>query len=59
MADNSEKILETLKKTGKAMRPGEIAEASGLDKEEVTKLLSKMKKAGTVSSPKACFYQAG
>ncbi|MCK4538803.1 MAG: winged helix-turn-helix transcriptional regulator [Candidatus Krumholzibacteria bacterium] len=54
--DNEKKILNALKKSGEPMRPGEIAEAAGVEKGEVSKVLGKLKKDGKVCSPKRCFY---
>lgn len=51
-----DKILKALTEAGKPLRPGEIAEAAGEEKDAVSKTLAKMKKAGAVSSPKRCFY---
>lgn len=50
-----EKVLELLAKN-EPMRPGEIAEALGLDKKEVDKIIKKLKEGGKVISPKRCFY---
>lgn len=51
-----EKIIKTFEEAGKAMRPGEIAEAAGLDKKDVEKAIKQMKAAETIYSPKRCFY---
>ena len=51
-----EKVLELL--TGKAMKSAEIAEALGVDKKEVDKIIKKLKKEGKIDSPKRCYYQA-
>jgi predicted transcriptional regulator len=58
MADVKEQVLAELKKAGKAVRPGDLATAAGLEKEAVSKALAALKKEGKVVSPKACFYQA-
>jgi DNA-binding IscR family transcriptional regulator len=55
---SAEKILYTLKKTGKPMKSAEIAESSGIDKKEVDKVLKSLKAEGKISSPKVCYYQA-
>jgi biotin operon repressor len=55
---SEEKVLQALKKSGKAMKSGEIAEAIGLDKKKVDKALKGLKNDGKVFSPKNCFYQA-
>ncbi|HAJ98474.1 MAG TPA: MarR family transcriptional regulator [Bacteroidales bacterium] len=54
--ETQEKILKTLETAGKPMRPGEIAEASGLEKKDVEKEIKKLKTAGKIFSPKMCFY---
>jgi len=56
MADSKAKVVEALQKAGKPLRPADIVTATGLSKEEVTKLLKELKKEGKVISPKACFY---
>jgi DNA-binding MarR family transcriptional regulator len=56
VADIKAKVLETLVKAGKPLRPGEIAELSGLDKTEVSKAIKDLKKEGKIHSPKRCFY---
>jgi hypothetical protein len=55
---SAEKVLTTLKKSGKAMKSAEIAEAAKIDKAEVDKALKILKKEEKVFSPKVCFYQA-
>jgi hypothetical protein len=55
---SAEKVLATLKKAGKPMRPGEIAEAAKIDKAEVDKAIKVLKKEEKIFSPKNCFYQA-
>lgn len=58
MADNKQAVLEAMRERGKPVRPGEIASQTGIDKKEVSKLISQLKKEGKVISPKACYYQA-
>jgi len=55
--DTSEIILKTLKKAGKAMKSGEIAEAAGVDKTEVDKMIKRLKKEDKITSPKNCYYE--
>ena len=43
-------------KEGKPMRPGDIAKKAEMDKDEVSKIIDKLKKEGKVTSPKRCFY---
>ena len=56
MSDKNAQILEAFKKAGKPLRPGEVAEMTSIDKDEVSKLLKKMKTTGEIISPKRCFY---
>lgn len=54
--DDPAKIIGVMKKAKEPMRPGDIAEKSGIDAKEVTKILGSLKKEGKVISPKRCFY---
>jgi len=56
MDAKEKKVLEALKKEGKPMRPGDIAKKAAMDKDEVSRIIDKLKKDGKVSSPKRCFY---
>lgn len=49
------KIIKAFEEKG-AMRPGDIATATGIAKEDVSKVIKKMVADGTVYSPKRCFY---
>ena len=40
-----------------SVKTQDVADATGLDKGEVSKLISALKKEGKVVSPKACFYE--
>lgn len=52
-----ETVLKALRAGGN-MRPGEIAEATGLSKDEVAKIVKKLVAEGKAFSPKRCFYAA-
>jgi DNA-binding MarR family transcriptional regulator len=54
--DSKETVLNTLKESKEPLRPGEIAEASGLEKAEVDKAIKALKKDGKIMSPKRCYY---
>ncbi len=45
-----------MKDAGKPVRPGDIVKALDADKEEVSKAIKALKKAGRIHSPKQCFY---
>jgi len=51
-----EKIIATLSKADKPLRPSEIVEISGLDKKEVDKAIKELKVEEKIFSPKRCFY---
>lgn len=53
---SEELVLEVMKKTGKPMRPGEIAKLIGLESKEVSKIIKELRKKGLVHSPKRCYY---
>jgi biotin operon repressor len=55
--DSVEKVLSVMQKAGKAMSAGQIADASGIDRKEVDKVMKKLKTEGKIVSPKNCFWQ--
>ncbi|MCK7537054.1 MAG: transcriptional regulator [Marinilabiliales bacterium] len=55
--DNTQKVLDAMKKAGKALKAGEIAEIAGIDKKEVDKAMNVLKKDGKIVSPKVCYWQ--
>ena len=54
--DAKEAVLKALQDSGKPMRPGEIAEAAGLDKDVIGNAIKDLKKEEKICSPKRCFY---
>jgi biotin operon repressor len=54
--EDKEKVLEAMKDAGKPVRPGQVAEATGIDKKELSKIIKELKKEGKIFSPKQCFY---
>lgn len=50
------KILEAMKKADKPVRPGEVADMIGEESKDVSKVITKLKKEGSVISPKRCYY---
>ncbi len=53
---NTDKIIKTLSDAGKPLRPGKIAELSGIEKKEVDKAIKALKLEEKIYSPKRCFY---
>lgn len=56
--ETAKTILDAMKKSGKALKAGEIAELTGLDKKEVDKAIKQLVAESKISSPKRCFYEA-
>lgn len=54
--ESKEAIIKAMEKAGKPMKGGEIADAAGIDKKEVDKLIKKLVAEGKVDSPIRCFY---
>ncbi len=57
MNEKEKVVLEAMEKAGKELKTAEIAELSGVDKKEVSKIISVLKKEGLVESPKRCYYK--
>ncbi|TKJ19789.1 MAG: transcriptional regulator [Promethearchaeota archaeon Loki_b32] len=51
-----DKVLNVFKNTDKPLRPGEIAEQTGIESKEVSKIIKELREEGTVFSPKRCYY---
>jgi biotin operon repressor len=54
--DNKETILAAMKKSGKPLKGGEIAETTGIDKKEVDKAIKSLVTEGKIVSPQRCYY---
>ena len=54
--DNTDRILNALKKAGIPLRPSDIAEKAGIGKKDVDKAISLLKKEEKIYSPKRCFW---
>ena len=52
-----DKVLETMNSAGEPLNAGKIAELSGLERKDVDKAMSNLKKEGTIVSPKRCFWE--
>ncbi len=57
MEDITKKVVEAFEKSEKPLKTGEIAQITGIDSKEVSKIITKMKKEGRIESPKRCYYQ--
>jgi len=57
MEDKKELVLKKMSEAGKPLKPGDIAEITGIDKDDISKLIKELKNDGKIFSPKRCFYQ--
>ena len=55
--DAKNKVLDTMKSAGKALKAGEIAELSGLEKKVVDKAMKELKAEEQIVSPKFCYWE--
>lgn len=54
---NSQTVLDAMKKAGKPLKAGEIADVAGMDKKEVEKAMKELQKNGDIVSPKRCYWE--
>ncbi|MCC6721379.1 MAG: MarR family transcriptional regulator [Bacteroidia bacterium] len=52
----TDKILNQFAKSGKALKGGEIADLTGIDKKLVDKTLKKLMSEDKIYSPVRCYY---
>lgn len=55
--DNYEAILDYFSKAEKPVSAGQIATATGIDRKEVDKVMTKLKKEEKIVSPKVCYWE--
>lgn len=55
--DNYEAILDFFGKADKPVNAGEVASATGVDRKEVDKLMTRLKKEEKIVSPKRCYWE--
>ena len=55
--ENTDKVLEVMKKEGKPLNAGKIAELGGLDRKDVDKAMKTLKKENKIVSPKRCYWE--
>lgn len=56
MPENKEIVLKAFKKASKPLKAGEIADITGIEKAEVSKIIKSLQKEGKLVSPKNCYY---
>jgi predicted Zn-ribbon and HTH transcriptional regulator len=54
--DTSEKVLQVLRDAGEPLNAGKIAELGGLDRKDVDKAMTKLKKEEKIVSPIRCYW---
>ena len=54
--DTAEKVLNVMRAEGQPLNAGKIAELSGLDRKDVDKAMTQLKKEAKIVSPKRCFW---
>ncbi|AGV73098.1 hypothetical protein [Lactococcus cremoris] len=54
--ENKDKVLRVFETSSEMLDAKGISELLGLDKKEVTKIIAKLKKEGSIISPKRCYY---
>ena len=54
---DKELILDVMKKAGKPLNAGKVAELSGLDRKAVDKAFAELKKDGAIVSPVRCKWE--
>lgn len=52
-----EQIIKAMKEKGTPMSAGQIAEATGIDRQEVDKAMKKLKESTDIVSPKRCYWE--
>lgn len=55
--ETTKKVLDAMKKAGKPVSAGQIAEITGIDRKEVDKAMKVLKTDGSISSPKNCYWE--
>ncbi|MNB79295.1 hypothetical protein D3C75_260280 [compost metagenome] len=53
-----EQVLETIKSAGKPVSAGEVEKLSGLDRKEIDKAFTELKKDKAIVSPIRCKWEA-
>lgn len=54
--DITEKVLEIMRAEGQPLNAGKIVELGGLERKEVDKAMTQLKKEAKIVSPKRCYW---
>ncbi|MBM7657521.1 MarR family transcriptional regulator [Sporolactobacillus spathodeae] len=55
--ENYETVLNFFKAASEPANAGAVAEATGIDKKEINKVMTKLKKEEKIVSPKRCYWE--
>ena len=55
--ENYDAVLEFFKNATEPVSAGQVADGTGIDRKQVDKIMNKMKKEGTIVSPKRCYWE--
>ena len=53
----TEQVIDAMKKAGEPLNAGKVVELTGLERKEVDKAMTKLKKEGQIVSPKRCYWE--
>jgi DNA-binding transcriptional regulator GbsR (MarR family) len=56
MLENKEIVFKAFKKASTPLKAGEVADITGIEKTEVSKIIKLLQKEGKLVSPKNCYY---
>lgn len=54
--ETTEKVLEIMRAEGQPLNAGKIVELGGLERKDVDKAMTKLKKEQKIISPKRCYW---
>lgn len=54
--DTAEKVLQVMRAEGQPLNAGKIAELGGLDRKDVDKAMTQLKKDEKIVSPQRCYW---
>ncbi len=55
--ETNDAIIEAMKKASKPLSPGQIADATGIDRKEIDKGMKVLKAEEKIVSPKRCYWE--
>ncbi len=55
--ETKDQVLEAMKKAGAPLNAGKVVELTGLERKDVDKAMTALKKEGAIVSPKRCYWE--